>query len=279
MMIPHLKNTFNTSNHGQRTVEIDSSLTGATDYIRKQKKYSQDDLETHQEKETETRNRDPCASLFPKWHEANSYKNENGPNNRLDSILREGGHQISDGNFHNGSIPIREKKETHDTTDRVGVHCQTEEEIEGNTVADKETSLVDMTTHARIKSTKNSSIEMRKEDRNCNSNVATIHSDQGNTNTHLVNETKGLKSTLEEDLHHSKYHCIDPEVATGYNMDQGEITSHVKVDKRCQIRESTNLSSNHWEESDTPTTTVRLKTSCIKTPSLRKSTTRWRCKR
>ena len=86
----------------------------------------------------------------------------------MDSIPREGGQQISDGNFRDSSIPIRETREIHNTTNRVEAHCQTEEEIEGNTVADKETSLVDMTTHARTKSTKNSSIEIRKEDRNCN---------------------------------------------------------------------------------------------------------------
>ena len=42
------------------------------DYISKEKKYSQGNLETHQEKETETRNRDPSTSLFPEWHDANS---------------------------------------------------------------------------------------------------------------------------------------------------------------------------------------------------------------
>ena len=60
------KGTSNASERDQRTVKIDSSLTGATEYIRKQKEYSQNKSEKHQEKETETRNRDLYASLVPK---------------------------------------------------------------------------------------------------------------------------------------------------------------------------------------------------------------------
>ena len=45
-----------------------------------------------------------------------------------------------------------------------------------------------------------------------------------------------------EDLYHSEYHSIDPEVATVYKMDKGEITAHVRVDEECQTMESTNLS-------------------------------------
>ena len=52
----------------------------------------------------------------------------------------------------------------------------------------------------------------------------TTPSDQGNTNTRLVNEIQGLKSILEEDLYHSEYHSIDPEVTTVYKMDKGELT-------------------------------------------------------
>ena len=105
-----------------------------------------------------------------------------------------------------------------------------------------------MTTHAGLKSTKSSSI--RKKDRNCKTNVATIHSDQDNTNNHLVNGTPGLSSNLEEEPCHSEYHSIiDLKVVTGDKKVQGVITSHVKVEKRCQTKESTNLSSNHWEES------------------------------
>ena len=91
------KESFNTSNHNQRTVENDSILAGATNYIRKQKNYSQDTLEIYQKKEAETKSRDPSTILFPKWHDANSYKDEKGHKNRIESILEEGGCQMSDG--------------------------------------------------------------------------------------------------------------------------------------------------------------------------------------
>ena len=68
----------------------------------------------------------------------------------------------------------------------------------------------------------------------------TTPSGQGNTTTQLVNEIPGLKTILEEDLYNSEYHSIDPEVATVYKMDKGEITAHVRVDEECQTMESTN---------------------------------------
>ena len=77
----------------------------------------------------------------------------------------------------------------------------------------------------------------------------TTPSDQGDTTTQLVSEVPGLTTILEEDIYNSEYHSIDPEVAKVYKLDKGVTTAHVRIDEECQTMESTNLSSNHWEES------------------------------
>ena len=57
------KESFNTSNHNQRTVENDSILAGATNYIRKQKNYSQDTLEIYQEEEAGLTREGLCPNM------------------------------------------------------------------------------------------------------------------------------------------------------------------------------------------------------------------------